>query len=50
MLLDRRMAESVAAAVQADGQILANSIAQEETDPNDKNIARHWTEDEFPAV
>lgn len=49
MLLDRRMAESVAAAVQADGQILANSIAVEETPPNDGNIARRWTEDEFPA-
>jgi hypothetical protein len=50
MLLDRRMAESVAAAVQADGPILANSIAQEETASNDRNIARRWTEDEFPAV
>lgn len=50
VLLDRRMAESVAAAVQADGQILANSIAQEEIASNDRNIARRWAEDEFPAV
>lgn len=38
------MAGGIAAAVQADGHILANSVAQEEAAPNERNIARRWTE------
>lgn len=49
-LLDRRMAESVAAAVRADGQILANCIAQEETAIRDRDIACRWTGGQFPVA
>ncbi|KAB8267157.1 IBR finger domain protein [Aspergillus minisclerotigenes] len=44
-LLDRRMAMSFVAAVQADGNILDDSILEEENSVKDRNIARRWTED-----
>lgn len=43
-LLDRRMAMSFAAAVQADGNILDESVLEEENATIDRNIARHWTD------
>ncbi|QMW33268.1 hypothetical protein G4B84_008699 [Aspergillus flavus NRRL3357] len=44
-LLDRRMAMSFAAAVQADGNILDDSVLEEENAVKDRNIACRWTED-----
>ncbi|KAL2838628.1 IBR finger domain protein [Aspergillus pseudoustus] len=42
---DRRMAVSFAAAVQADGQILAESQVEEENASKDRDFARRWTDD-----
>ncbi|EED14044.1 IBR finger domain protein [Talaromyces stipitatus ATCC 10500] len=50
LLLDKRMAESVAAAVRANGQMLADGIAQEETAVKDRDIAHRWTGDQFPVA
>ncbi|KGO75966.1 hypothetical protein PITC_073420 [Penicillium italicum] len=44
LLSDRRMAMSFAAAVQADAQILVDSQVEEDINANDRDIARHWTE------
>ncbi|KAJ5167160.1 IBR finger domain-containing protein [Penicillium canariense] len=44
LLSDRRMAMSFAAAVQTDAQILAASQVEEDNIANDRDIARHWTE------
>lgn len=44
-LVDRRMAMSFAAAVQADGNILDDSVLEEDNAVKDRNIARRWTED-----
>lgn len=49
-LFDRRMAISFAAAVQTDGMILADNLAEEENAAKDRDIARHWTEDRFPVT
>lgn len=43
-LKDRRMVMSFAAAVQADGRILAESQAEEESASKDRIIARQWME------
>jgi IBR domain, a half RING-finger domain len=50
LLMDRRMAMSFAAAVQADGRILADSRIEEDIARKDRNIARHWVEDGTPAT
>ncbi|KAJ5505196.1 IBR finger domain-containing protein [Penicillium expansum] len=44
LLSDRRMAMSFAAAVQADAQILIDGQVEEDNTANDRDIARHWTE------
>ncbi|KAJ5873615.1 IBR finger domain protein [Penicillium subrubescens] len=44
LLFDRRMAMSVATAVQADAQILVDSQVEEDEIARDGDIARHWTE------
>ncbi|KAE8155375.1 hypothetical protein BDV40DRAFT_307126 [Aspergillus tamarii] len=44
-LLDRRMAMSFAAAVQADGDLLDDSALQEENAAKDRDLARRWTDD-----
>jgi hypothetical protein len=44
-LEDRRMAMSFAAAVQADGQVLAESQVEEENASKDRDFARRWTDD-----
>ncbi|KAE8307822.1 hypothetical protein BDV41DRAFT_553263 [Aspergillus transmontanensis] len=44
-LVDRRMAMSFAAAVQADGNILDDSVLEEKNAVKDRNIAHRWTED-----
>lgn len=44
LLSDRRMAMSFAAAVQADAQILVDSQVEEDSNANDRDIARHWIE------
>ena len=49
-LLDRRMAESFATAVQADGRILADNVMEEEITAKDRDIARHWVEDGIPVA
>ncbi|KAH1514954.1 hypothetical protein KXX18_008396, partial [Aspergillus fumigatus] len=45
LLADRRMATSFAAAVQADGCIVAVNQVEEENACKDRDIARQWTED-----
>lgn len=50
MLPNQRVAESVAATVQLDGQTSTNNIAQEETASHDRHIVRRRTEDEVPAI
>lgn len=42
---DRRMAMSFAAAVQADGRILAESLVEEGNALKDRDLARRWTDD-----
>ncbi|OKL62264.1 hypothetical protein UA08_02807 [Talaromyces atroroseus] len=49
-LADRRMAMSFAAAVQADGQTLANSQIEEDTATKDRDIASHWVENGSPVT
>ncbi|KAL2828190.1 IBR finger domain protein [Aspergillus cavernicola] len=49
LLVDRRMALSFAAAVQADGPILAEKKVEEENVSKDRRIARQWTDDGFPT-
>ncbi|PYH42936.1 BRcat and Rcat domain-containing protein [Aspergillus saccharolyticus JOP 1030-1] len=44
-LQDRRMAMSFAAAVQADGHVLAETLVEEENASKDRTIAHQWTED-----
>jgi hypothetical protein len=44
-LEDRRMAMSFAAAVQADGQVLAESQVEEENASKDRDFARRWADD-----
>lgn len=45
VLLDKRMATSIAAAVRTDGRILADNQVEEENVVKDREIARHWTGD-----
>ncbi|OQD77333.1 hypothetical protein PENANT_c114G05046 [Penicillium antarcticum] len=45
-LKDRRMAMSFAAAVQADGRILAETQVEEGSASKDRIIARQWMDDE----
>ncbi|KAJ5185833.1 hypothetical protein N7491_006297 [Penicillium cf. griseofulvum] len=45
-LKDRRMAMSFAAAVQADGRILAQTQVEEESASKDRGIARRWMDGE----
>ncbi|KAF3492109.1 IBR finger domain-containing protein [Arthroderma uncinatum] len=49
-LSDRRMATSFAAAVRADGRILADNRLEEENTAKDRDIARHWTENGCPVA
>ncbi|KAM5432083.1 hypothetical protein MferCBS31731_007584 [Microsporum ferrugineum] len=48
-LSDRRMATSFAAAVQADGRVLADNQLEEERAVKDRDIARHLTKDGYPV-